>query len=101
MSGILMTNDPYHKKDTIWHDTADGGVILDHRQDVEPVVEWNKGLLNQSDGSLKGDMVMGWKVPAIIVEDLLRRGIYHDKDRWEAWLRSEEGLVWKVHPGDI
>ena len=83
-----------------WHE-EDGDVVLDHQQDVEPLIEWNKGLRNQHDGSLKGDVILGWHVPTNVVEDLIRRGIYHDRDRWNKWLRSEEGLFWKIHPGDI
>lgn len=101
MSTLLFEADAFQKKDTLWHNESDGDVVVEHRQNVEDIVEWNKAIRNQHDGTFKGDMRLGFTIPTVIYEDLIRRGIAQDPDRFRKWMRSEEAKPWKVHPGRI
>ena len=41
------------------------------------------------------------RLPMIVVEDLIRRGIYDDPDRFDRWWNSIEANPWRIWNGTI
>lgn len=97
VSGIVYDANPIEKKDTMGFFEGDE-FILRHRQDVGELMEVNKALRNQHDGRFKETYNLALQIPAVVMDDLHRKGILHDPDRFKAWMRSEEADPWRVHP---
>jgi len=94
---ITIDSDPITRKDTRAYDVGDE-LVLEHRQDVQDLVEINKEMRNQHDGRWKEDFNLALRIPQVVVEDLHRRKILGDPDAFKAWMRTEEADPWRVHP---
>lgn len=80
---------------------VDGDDLIIHdAQDVEPVLDSiarDRELMRNDGrvGRLEG------RLPAIIVEDLIRREIYYDPDAFNRWWRSNEANSWRIWGGRV
>ena len=48
-----------------------------------------------------GDMKLVGRLPVVIVEDLIRRGIYDDPDAFDRWWNSIEANPWRIWKGRL
>jgi hypothetical protein len=48
-----------------------------------------------------GDDKVVATLPAIVVEDLIHRGIYHDEDAFRRWLNGPEAAPWRKWQGRV
>lgn len=98
---MLLKSDPITRRRTRIHGRLDADYI-ESQQDVEPIMEANHEMRRHwtsardphgKDGSFAG------RIPAVIVDDLIRQGIFYDDDALLEWLERPENAVWKMHPG--
>jgi len=92
----------YLARDGIARETItgeDGSVLIHTSQDVEPILDSiardRELMTNRGDNKLLG------RLPMIVVEDLIRRGIYDDPDAFDRWWNSIEANPWRIYKGRI
>jgi hypothetical protein len=77
----------------------DDGFVIHTQMDVEPVLDSiardREIMPNNGDNKLLG------RLPMIVVEDLIRRGIYNDPDAFDRWWNSIEANPWRIWGGSI
>lgn len=104
MTGWLFDRNPGEGSVETFHEDGDGWVVK-KTQDVEPVVEENKGHKN-----LVGDyrplagkeMVRFASVPKTVIEDeIAKRGLawWHDTEAVKKWIMDRDQAVFRTHPG--
>jgi hypothetical protein len=72
---------------------------VEHRQDVEPILDSIKR--DQEIMPQSGDNKLAARIPTIIYEELQRAGIADDPDLFKAWLNSPEAEPWRVWRGRL
>lgn len=75
------------------------GFVIQTSQDVEPVLDSihrDREIMANT-----GDMKLVGRLPAVIVEDLIRRGIYDDPDAFDRWWNSIEANPWRIWKGRV
>lgn len=75
-------------------------MIVKHTMDVEPVLDSiardRELMRNDNDeGKLVG------RLPAVVVTDLINRGIFYDPDAFDRWWNSFEADPWKIWDGRV
>lgn len=77
----------------------DGGFVIRTDQDVEPVLDSiardRQLMTNRGPNKVVG------RLPAIIVEELIRRGIYYDRDAFDRWWNTTEANPWRIWQGRV
>jgi hypothetical protein len=77
----------------------EGRLHIHTSQDVEPVLDSiardREIMRNTGDSKLLG------RLPAIIVEDLIRREIYDDGPKFDKWWNSPEADPWRIWHGRV
>jgi hypothetical protein len=99
MSGRILGGDEVTRRTDLWHEDADGGVIIEARQDVEPIIEANKADQERYNGS-RGDKFAA-RIPLAIYEDLVKRGIAGDPKKFKAWLNDSDNRAFRVWQGRV
>ena len=83
----------------IYDDSSPEMFHVEHRMDVEPVLDSiardREIMLNSGEVKLLG------RLPMIVVEDLIRRGLYYDRDAFDRWWNSTEANPWRIWKGRI
>ena len=83
-----------------YSDPDNDGFIIETVQDVEPHVELVKALESYAPARWgDGKMVAMW--PAVVTADLIKRGIYDDRDAMKQWLNSDEAKPWRTRRGRV
>jgi hypothetical protein len=77
----------------------DGGVALAISQDVEPVLD--SIARDREIMPMNGPNKLLGRLPMIVVEDLIRRGIYYDLDAFDRWWNTTEANPWRIYQGRI
>ena len=70
-----------------------------HSQDVEPILDSihrDRELMPNT-----GYNKLAARIPTVIYEELQRRGITEDEDRFKAWLNSDEAAPWRIWKGSL
>ena len=99
--GRILSGDKITRKTEIWHDQADGGVVVETAQDVEPIMLQNKDEIKARRG-FKGDgMHHVARIPLSVYEDLKRKGIADDPKAFKRWLDNPDNRAWRTHPGRL
>jgi len=84
---------------TLIHDEATpDDVTVKTEMDVEPVLD---SIHRDRELMRHGYNKLAARIPMIVVEDLIRRGIYHDEDALKAWLNSSEASPWRIWKGTL
>ncbi len=96
----ILANDPVTRKTELWHAQSDGSAVIETRQDVEDVVEANKADFNAQSG-FSGDFHHVARIPLVIYEELMRKGIAQDPQRLKAWLNDSDQRAFRTHPGKV
>ena len=84
-------------RETVWDE--DGNVFINTLQDLEPVLDSiardREIMPNNGVNKLLG------RLPVIVVENLIRRGIYDDPERFDKWWNTIEANPWRIYKGRI
>lgn len=68
------------------------------QQDVEPILE---GIHRDRENMRHGMNKVAARVPMVIVENLITRGIWDDEDAMKKWLNSSEATPWRIWKGRV
>lgn len=81
-------------KTTNWLDKSTGDVFSHTEQDMSPILDLNKEHRkefaverNSSTGKFK-EWCKVASIPNIVVDDLMRKGIWNDRKRFKKWLNQ-------------
>ncbi len=91
----------YQYRDGVARSTVydDGKLHVGISQDVEPILDSvardREIMANNGHNKLLG------RLPAIIVEQLIHRGIYFDPDAFDKWWNSSEADPWRIWKGRV
>jgi hypothetical protein len=77
----------------------DGNLTVKTSQDVEPVLD-SIARDRELFAHTGPNRVVG-RLPLIIVEDLIKRGIYNDGPNFDRWWNSIEANPWRIWHGRI
>lgn len=86
-----------------WTDT--NKTIYQSSQDVSAIYEMNKYLQKEQAVIHNSKFERGkrWRklatIPNIIVDDLMRKGIWQDRKRMRKWLNDSNNKAWRVEGG--
>ena len=86
---------------------GEGGVIIEHAQDVSPILEANKQSYNQIDERARwGDGARVAEIPNSVIADLNVQGIMRgfvvvDQKRMKAFLNDPANRYLRTRPGRI
>lgn len=102
----LIDQDPVTRtKEYVHYVPSDEGMVLETKQDVEPVVEANKAQLRDSDGhfNLDGQTHVA-RIPMVVWEQWMREtngAIMKDDDLLKQKLNDRDNRAFRTHPGKI
>ena len=100
MGGRLLDGDAEARRDTLFHAEPDGDVSVEARQDVEPVIELARAEHNAGAGRWN-DLNKVASIPAVVYEDLVRRGITRDQKAFRRWLDDPDNRAFRTRPGRL
>jgi hypothetical protein len=98
----------YHRYDPVTQrateittDPETGNLIFVHSQNTAPIVESAKRLASNFDKHAKrpDGFVHVARLPGVIVQMLIREGIWNDTQALNAWLDRRENRVFRVDDG--
>jgi hypothetical protein len=72
--------------------------VVHTEQDLEEILA---GVARDRELMRHGDDKVVATLPAIVVEDLIHRGIYHDEDAFRRWLNGPEAAPWRKWQGRV
>jgi hypothetical protein len=84
-------------RETIY-DPGEGRLVVQMRQNVDEIIA---GIERDRDNMKRTMNKKVATLPAFVVEDLTYRGIYDDRDAFDAWLNSSEADPWRVWKGRV
>lgn len=85
-------------RESIYDDDAPDRLVVHTAQDLEEILA---GIARDREIQRHGLNKRVATLPAIVVEDLIHRGIYDDPDAFDAWLNSSEAEPWRVWRGSV
>lgn len=101
----ILDDDPESGKRTIHHfDYATGKTTIEVRHEVEPLIEINKALFNETDKhtSFRGrDMVRMASIPIGVWMELKKKGIVDDDKAYRRWLNDSENRFFRTTAGRV
>ena len=94
------------------YDDGDGGLIIETKEDITPIIERNKAEYNQYDQRARwGEELFDPKnkvatIPLVLFDELNKQGIcrgFHiiDQKRFKAWLNDPENRHFRTRPGRV
>lgn len=93
--------------DVDWHEEGDQ-ITVDHRQNVQPVMEYNEGQRQQlQDRGYRRhrrstpDPRTVARIPFVVWQDLMRRGITQDHKALMRWIDDSDNRCFKLYPGKV
>ncbi len=88
---------------TVGHyDDLKDEMIVERVQDVESVLKSNKALYNETTGYTPSkDMRHVASIPAVVVEDLIKRKIWDDKKKMKQWLNDPDNRFFRTSHGAV
>jgi hypothetical protein len=87
----------------IWHQDADGRIVLQTEHDVQDIIDDAKTRYNLHDerAPWKGDTHKVAQIPMPILMELERKGITRDQKAFKAWLNDPDNRVFRTRPGKV
>lgn len=103
MAGRELSRDPFTGVTTLFHASDDGeSFVLEKRQDVTDMVEWNKAQLNAHDSLNRwGDGKKVASIPMAIYSEWVASGKIHDHEFIKRWLNDPENRHFRTRPGKV
>lgn len=90
-----------------WYADGEGGVVIEHSQDVSAVLEANKKVYNQVDERARwGEFDRVAEIPNSVIADLNVQGIMRgftvvDQKRMKAFLNDPANRYLRTRPGRV
>ncbi|HEY2615978.1 MAG TPA: hypothetical protein VGI78_01440 [Acetobacteraceae bacterium] len=89
--------DPETQRSTeVFEDSDSKLPYIVHSQNTKPIIEANKRLASMFDPHIKRDVTHVARIPRVIYDDLVRKGITRDQKLFNAWLDSWECSAFRV-----
>jgi hypothetical protein len=82
----------------VFDDERPADVSVHTSQDVEPVLD---GIARDRELMPHGENKLAARLPMIVVEDLIKRGIYDDESAFKKWLNGPEAEPWRIWKGRL
>jgi hypothetical protein len=82
----------------VFDDERPADVAVHTSQDVEPVLD---AIARDREIMPHGVNKLAARLPMIVVEDLIKRGIYDDHDAFKKWLNGPEAEPWRIWKGRL
>ena len=85
-----------------WAYSMADAVYFHSEQEVSPIIERNKAdrkafAVNKNSGSGRyGEMTMVARIPNIVVDQLMREGLWWDKKAMKKWLNDPNNKGWRT-----
>ena len=86
------------RKTMIWDDEDPDRVTIKTEQVLDEILD---GIARDSEIRQSGDNRTVARLPRIVYEDLMARGIANDEDAFKKWLNSSEATPWRTWKGDV
>jgi predicted transcriptional regulator YheO len=80
------------------YDDSEGRLVVSAQQYLDEIIE---GIARDRENMRKTEFKKVATLPAIVVENLTKRGIYDDRDAFDKWLNSSEATPWRVWRGNV
>ena len=90
-----MARDGFARTSIVDDEVPDRLVVLTS-QDLEPILD---SIARDREIMPHGTNKLAARLPMIVVEDLIRRGIYGDEDAFKRWLNGPEATPWRIWRG--
>lgn len=88
-------------KQEVWYEEKTDKLIIVESEDVDSVLKMNRIERNMEHGKPWGD----WKkiacIPGIVVNELIKQGIFYDQKRLQKWLNKSEFKNLRTKEGQI
>lgn len=97
--GILDEEDPIRQE--VWYDEHKDIITLRDLQNVDPILADNKIERNANHGKKFGEFKKIACIPNIIVNDLIKQGIWQDRKAFIKWLNKSEFKNLRTMEGKI
>lgn len=86
------------RRTAIWDDEVPDSVTVKTEQDLTEILD---GIARDRELRKKGDNELAARLPLVVYEDLVLRGIANDETKFKAWLNSSEATPWRVWRGSV
>src|SRR5690554_2748888 len=96
----LLSSDPVTKKVELWHAETDGGAVIETKQDVTATIGVNRAAFNPA-GSPTRDMHHVARIPLVVYEELMRKGIAGDPAALKRWLDNPANRAFRTPPAKL
>ena len=84
-----------------YYEPIEDSYLIVNEQDVEPVVERNKAIQQHETSGWKGDWHLVGSIPAVVMEDLHRKGILYDRKAMTKWLNDSDNRAFRTKVGHL
>ena len=89
-NGVIRTS--------IVDDDKPDSITVQTAQDLEPILD---SIHRDREIMPHGTNKLAARLPLVVVEDLIHRGIYTDEDRFKAWLNGPEATPFRIWRGQL
>lgn len=90
---------------TIFHANDDNTFTIERKQDFSDIIEANKKAYNSVSTKATPNYGKARKhvasIPVVIVEQLMKEGIWDNQERMKAWLNDPDNKYMRTHPGKV
>ena len=85
------------------YDESEDRLIIERVQDVEPILEANKRAFNDADTSWKREMNHVARIPKVIIDEYMKRGInlLADEAALKRFLNDPDNRLFRTKPGRV
>lgn len=98
----LIEQNPVTRTKTEFGSFADREFAVRERQDASEILKINKEQRKASDGRFNLDgMTHVARIPKVVWDDLVRRGIAYDDKAFKKWLDRRDIRGFRTHPGRL
>lgn len=97
----LLDYDPLTGTKQTFHMDVDGKLTLRLEQDPEVVKAISRAALDEQNATSRNERIGEFRriasIPVEVQYDLIKRGIWNDRDRMKRWLNSIEAAPFRTH----
>ena len=96
-----MDDDENGIKQAVYYEEQKDRLIIADEQDITPILDENRRARNNAHGKRFGDWCHVAKIPAIVINMLMKNGIWYDKKKFKKWLNKSEYKNLRTKEGQI
>ncbi len=85
----------------IWYDEHTDTLTFRDVQDVTEILDENRRELNNEHGQPYGDMKRIARIPNIVINQLMKQGIWGNQERMKKWLNDQHNLKMRTKEGRL